>query len=82
MFVTLLSFLMAAWFEPQQWEWTHIYIYLPWLFFLAVSEGLGFILMAIGQNLAPPTHAAIILSLEGVFASIASYIFLGKYEIP
>jgi drug/metabolite transporter (DMT)-like permease len=32
--------------------------------------------MAVGQNYSPPTHAAIILSLEGIFASIASYFFL------
>jgi drug/metabolite transporter (DMT)-like permease len=47
--------------------------------FLAISEGLGFTLMAVGQNVSPPTHAAIILSLEGVFASIASYFFLGEH---
>jgi drug/metabolite transporter (DMT)-like permease len=34
--------------------------------------------MAMGQNYSPPTHAAIILSLEGVFASISSYLFLGE----
>jgi hypothetical protein len=35
--------------------------------------------MAAGQNYAPPTHAAIILSLEGVFAAIASYLFIGEH---
>jgi drug/metabolite transporter (DMT)-like permease len=34
--------------------------------------------MAVGQNYSPPTHAAIILSLEGVFASVASYFFLSE----
>lgn len=31
-----------------------------------------------GQHFSPPTHAAILLSSEGVFASIASYLFLGE----
>lgn len=35
-------------------------------------------LRAVGQTFSPPTHAAIILSLEGVFAAIASYIVLGE----
>ncbi len=50
----------------------------PWLIFLAITEGLGFTLMANGQNFAPPTHAAIILSLEGVFAAVASFFYLGE----
>ena len=41
----------------------HILQFLPWMIFLAVSEGLAFMLMALGQNYSPPTHAAIILSL-------------------
>jgi uncharacterized membrane protein YgcG len=31
-----------------------------------------------GQKYSPPTHAAIITSLEGVFASVGSYMFLGE----
>jgi drug/metabolite transporter (DMT)-like permease len=34
--------------------------------------------MAVGQTYSPPTHAAMILSLEGVFASVASYTFLDE----
>lgn len=52
--------------------------FLPWMLFLAVSEGLAFMLMALGQNYSPPTHAAIILSLEGVFAAVFSFVFLGE----
>lgn len=65
-------------FEPQEWFIHHIIRYFPWLLFLAISEGLGFTLMALGQNYAPPTHAAIILSLEGVFAAVTSYFILGE----
>ena len=76
--VTLLSSLMAFVVEPQQWLWDHMFLFMPWLIFLAVTEGLGFVLMASGQIYSPPTHAAIILSLEGVFAAVASYVFLGE----
>ena len=34
--------------------------------------------MAVGQTYSPPSHAAIILSLEGVFASVASYLLLDE----
>ena len=75
--VTMLSALAACWLEPQDWGWAHMHTYWPWLLFLGVVDGLGFALMAAGQNYAPPTHAAIILSLEGVFAAISSYLFIG-----
>jgi hypothetical protein len=38
--------------------------------------------MAMGQTFSPPTHAAIILSLEGVFAAVASYFVLGEVLSP
>ena len=76
--VTLLSSLLAFVVEPQQWLWDHLFTFMPWLFFLAVTEGLGFVLMSMGQHYSPPTHAAIILSLEGVFAAVASYVFLSE----
>jgi drug/metabolite transporter (DMT)-like permease len=77
-FVTVCSGILAYFLEPQQYALSHMYTFFPWLLFLAVSEGLGFVLMALGQNVAPPTHAAIILSLEGVFAAVSSYLILGE----
>ena len=77
--VTLLSSIAAIVLEPQQWLWDHIFLFLPWLIFLAISEGLGFTLMAVGQTYSPPTHAAIILSLEGVFAAVSSFFILGEH---
>lgn len=76
--VSLLSATAAILFEPQAWFWHHMLSFVPWMLFLAVVEGLGFTLMAMGQHFSPPTHAAILLSLEGVFASVASYLFLGE----
>lgn len=43
-----------------------------------LSIGVGFSLQAIALSRAKPAHAAIILSLEGVFAAIAAAVFLGE----
>jgi drug/metabolite transporter (DMT)-like permease len=40
--------------------------------------GIGFTLQLIGQRKAPPADAAIILSLESVFASVFGWIFLSE----
>ena len=41
-----------------------------------VSVGLGFTLQVAGQKYAPPTHAAIIMQLEAVFAALSGWFFL------
>lgn len=76
--VSILSFILALFTESFSNFTNNLFLYLPWMVFLAVVEGLGFTLMALGQTMSPPTHAAIILSLEGVFASVASYLLLGE----
>jgi drug/metabolite transporter (DMT)-like permease len=43
-----------------------------------VSIGLGYTLQAVGQRFAPAPDAAIIMSLESVFAAFAGWIFLGE----
>ena len=42
------------------------------------SVGAAYTLQAIGQKHAKPSHAAIILSMESVFASIGGLIILGE----
>ena len=37
LFPSLLSHLLHC--QPQQWFWDHIFLFLPWLIFLAISEG-------------------------------------------
>jgi drug/metabolite transporter (DMT)-like permease len=71
--VAALSACAAFFAEPREWTIQHIITFMPLLLFLAVSEGLGFVLMALAQSYTPPTQTAIILSLEGVFTSIARY---------
>jgi drug/metabolite transporter (DMT)-like permease len=58
----LLSGLASAW-------WTVVYI-------AVFSTAIGYTLQAVGQRHAPPADAAIILSLESVFAALFGYLFL------
>jgi drug/metabolite transporter (DMT)-like permease len=43
-----------------------------------LSVGLGYTLQAAAQRVAPPADAAIILSLEAVFAALAGWLFLNE----
>jgi drug/metabolite transporter (DMT)-like permease len=43
-----------------------------------LSVGLGFTLQVIGQRRAPPADAAVILSLEAVFAALFGWLLLGE----
>jgi drug/metabolite transporter (DMT)-like permease len=60
----LLNGLAVAW-------WTVVYI-------AVVSTAIGYTLQAVGQRHAPPSDAAIILSLESVFAALFGYLFLSE----
>jgi drug/metabolite transporter (DMT)-like permease len=42
------------------------------------SVGIGYAMQAIGQRHSPPADAALIMSLESVFAAIFGFIFLGE----
>lgn len=55
--------------------WTIIYIGL-------LSTAGGYTLQALGQKYAPPSDAAILLSMEAVFAALAGYIFLSETMRP
>ncbi len=51
--------------------WTVVYTGL-------ISVGLGYTLQAVAQRVAPPADAAIILSLEAVFAALSGWLFLSE----
>ncbi|MGD8389598.1 MAG: EamA family transporter, partial [Desulfobacteraceae bacterium] len=40
--------------------------------------GVAYTLQVVAQRHAPPVHAAVILSLEAVFAAVAGWILLGE----
>jgi drug/metabolite transporter (DMT)-like permease len=42
------------------------------------SVGVAYTLQVVAQRVAPPAHAAIILSLEAGFAALAGWVFLGE----
>jgi drug/metabolite transporter (DMT)-like permease len=48
------------------------------LYLALISTGIGFTLQAYGQRHAPPADAAIILSLEAVFAALFGWLFLSE----
>ena len=43
-----------------------------------LSVGVGYTLQVVGQQHAPPTDAALIVSLEAIFAALAGYLWLGE----
>jgi drug/metabolite transporter (DMT)-like permease len=47
-----------------------------------LSVGLAYTLQVVAQRRADPTHAAIILSLEGAFAALGGWLVLGEYLTP
>lgn len=47
-----------------------------------MSVGVGYTLQVWGQNHTPPTDAALILSLESVFAALAGWLILGQFLSP
>ncbi len=47
-----------------------------------ISVGMGYTLQAFGQRVAPPADAAIILSMEAVFAALAGWIFIHEVLTP
>ena len=70
-----LSLVLAMIFEEL--NWNIIVQVLPQLLFASVfSISIAFTLQVIGQRKVPPSFAAIILSSEAMFGSLADYIFL------
>ena len=52
--------------------------YIPILYGGICSTGIAYTLQAVGQKNAPPAPAAIILSMETVFAAIGGYLLLDE----
>ncbi|HBK57829.1 MAG TPA: EamA family transporter [Spirochaetaceae bacterium] len=50
----------------------------PILYGGIVSVGVGYTLQVVAQRDAPPAHASILMSLEGVFATISGILFLAE----
>lgn len=74
---SIISLLAGFFLETP--SWTAIYdAAVPILYGGLLSVGIGFTLQVVAQQKAPPAHAAIILSLETVFAVMAGMLVLGE----
>ena len=71
----LLSGVIALFFETVTWADITAGIG-PILFGAFLSVGLAYTLQIVAQRTADPTHAAIILSLEGAFAALGGWLVL------
>jgi len=74
--LSLLTLLLTAgdnyWSGFSTSWWTIVYTGI-------LSVGVGYTLQIVGQRVAPPTDAAIIMSMEAVFAAIFGWILLEEY---
>lgn len=72
-----LSLVTAVVVETISWQ-AIVDTAIPLLYAGVMSTSIAFTLQVIAQRHAPPAHAAIILSLEGVFALIGGWLLLGE----
>lgn len=72
---SVLSLVLAVITETIVWS-DIIAAYVPILYGGICSTGIAYTLQVVGQKYAPPAHAAIILSMETVFAAIGGFLLL------
>ncbi|MBT3274304.1 MAG: DMT family transporter [Spirochaetales bacterium] len=76
-FCGIISLIVAIIIEPVEMA-AILKAALPIAYGGIASVGIAYTLQVIAQKTAPPAHAAIIMSLEGVFAVIGGYLFLAE----
>ncbi|NLY76260.1 MAG: DMT family transporter [Firmicutes bacterium] len=74
---SLLSTAVALFTESAAWDALR-HAVIPILYGGIFSVGIAYTLQAAGQKYAKPSHAAIILSLEAVFAAVGGLVILGE----
>jgi drug/metabolite transporter (DMT)-like permease len=78
---SLLSIPVALILEPG--TWPGLLLAAPGVVYTGLlSIGLGYTGQIVAQRAAPPTHAAIILSLESVFAALSGWLVLDEVLSP
>jgi drug/metabolite transporter (DMT)-like permease len=75
LFCSFFSFLSAFFFEEMEWSAIKPAA-VPIIYTGLFSVGIGYTLQVLAQKEAHPSHAAIILSLESVFAVIGGWLLL------
>lgn len=77
LFCGVLSFAIGLGFEP--WNWEGIKLAMPAILYTALmSTAIAYTLQVVAQQTAKPSHAAIILSAEAVFAVAAGWLILDE----
>jgi len=76
-----LSLLVSAGIEPNAVD-GYLSAAIPILYGGILSVGVAYTLQVVAQKHANPAHAAIILSLEAVFAALGGWIILGETLTP
>ncbi|PID81358.1 hypothetical protein CSB20_03565 [bacterium DOLZORAL124_64_63] len=74
---SLLSLAGALLFETLSWAAIRAAAG-PILYAGVMSTGVAFTLQIVGQRRAHPAYAALVLSLEGVFAAVGGWVLLGE----
>jgi drug/metabolite transporter (DMT)-like permease len=72
-----LAMILALYFEQLSWAMINSTA-VPLLFAGVMSTGIAYTLQTVAQQHAHPSHAAIILSSEGVFAVIGGFLLLNE----
>lgn len=80
-FTALSSFVVGFLWEETQWAMV-MRAAGPILYGGVISIGIAYTLQIVAQQEARPAHAAIILSLESVFAVLWGWLFLGEILTP
>jgi drug/metabolite transporter (DMT)-like permease len=74
---TGLSLLVALFFEKIRWE-AIVAAAIPLLYGGCLSVGVAYTLQVVAQKKAPPAPAAIIMSMEGVFAALGGWLLINE----
>lgn len=77
----VLSLLFTVGLEDLSWH-SAINLWFPILYTGVFSIGVGYTLQAFAQKEAPPSDAAIILSMEAVFAALSGWLFIEERLLP
>ncbi len=78
---SLFSFVLAVFTEKINMVSMRLSVY-PLLYAGVLSSGIAYTLQVIAQKESHPSHAAIILSLESVFAALSGWVVLGEHFTP
>lgn len=74
---SILSLIISGFIEVVSWD-AIIQAAVPILYGGILSVGVAYTLQVVGQRDAHPAHAAILLSLESVFAAVGGWMILGE----